>query len=170
MAVSIPRAEKVDSHQVNILQTRAASPKEGRSNLSRKIDKVIVSGQLRSMIFGKDLAKQGIWRALDSYRRDYTVGERLKIVVVNGSAVDMLTHSYAQISSVGSHIHQLLTQESKIHEVPNVTLYSFVRDYLDDGIDPIAPLIIVKNDNVEIDGIALFKKIVTLEKSVKTTQ
>lgn len=158
MAVSIPRAEKVDSHQVNILQTRAASPKEGRSNLSRKIDKVIVSGQLRSMIFGKDLAKQGIWRALDSYRRDYTVGERLKIVVVNGSAVDMLTHSYAQISSVGSHIHQLLTQESKIHEVPNVTLYSFVRDYLDDGIDPIAPLIIMKNDNVEIDGIALFKK------------
>ncbi|MCY9656903.1 Ger(x)C family spore germination protein [Paenibacillus chondroitinus] len=158
IAISIPRAGKPNSSQLDILQTKASTPKEGRSNFSRKIDKVIVSGQLRSMLFGKDQAKQGIWKALDSYRRDYTVGERLKIVVVNGSAVDMLTHSYAQISTVGSHIDQLLTQETKIHEVPEVTLYSFARDYFDDGIDPIAPLVMMKNDNVEIDGVALFKK------------
>ncbi|MEC0268041.1 Ger(x)C family spore germination protein [Paenibacillus anseongense] len=158
IAISVPRAGKTNSAQLDILQTKASTPKEGRSNFSRKIDKVIVSGQLRSMLFGKDLAKQGIWKALDSYRRDYTVGERLKIVVVNGSAVDMLTHSYAQISSVGSHIEQLLTQEAKIHDVPEVTLYSFARDYFDDGIDPIAPLVMIKNDNVEIDGVALFKK------------
>ncbi|MDQ0898080.1 Ger(x)C family spore germination C-terminal domain-containing protein [Paenibacillus sp. V4I7] len=69
-----------------------------------------------------------------------------------------MTHKYAQIRSVGSHIDQLLTQEAKIHEVPDVSLYSFVRDYYDDGTDPIAPMLIVKGDNVEIDGIALFKK------------
>lgn len=33
-----------------------------------------------------------------------------------------------------------------------------LRDYYDDGTDPIAPLLVVKGDNVEIDGIALFKK------------
>ncbi|SDO11814.1 spore germination protein [Paenibacillus sp. yr247] len=158
MAVSIPIAGKVETQQANILQTIADSPKEGRSKLSRKIDKVLVAGQLRSIVFGKELAKQGIFKELDSYRRDYSVGERLKIIVVNGSAVDMLTHNYTQIRPVGNHIDQLLTQESKIHEVPEVTLYSFVRDYYDDGTDPIAPLLIKKNDNVEIDGIALFKK------------
>lgn len=158
VAIAIPKAGTVDNQQSEILQTIAESPKDGRSKMSRKINKVLVSGQLRSMLFGKDLAKQGIWKELDSYRRDYTVGEHLKIVVVNGSAVDMLTHKYAQIRSVGSHIDQLLTQEAKIHEVPDVSLYSFVRDYYDDGTDPIAPMLIVKGDNVEIDGIALFKK------------
>ncbi|MDF2649188.1 MAG: hypothetical protein K0Q73_4993 [Paenibacillus sp.] len=155
-AISIPKSGSME--QADILQTIAESPKEGRIKMSRKINKILVSGQLRSMMFGKDLAKQGIWKELDSYRRDYTVGEKLKIVVVNGSAVDMLTHKYAQIRSIGSHIDQLLTQEAKIHEVPDVTLYSFVRDYFDDGVDPIAPMLIVKGDNVEIDGIALFKK------------
>lgn len=157
-AIAIPKAGAMDNQEADILQTIAESPKDGRSKLSRKINKVLVSGQLRSMLFGKELAKQGILKELDSYRRDYTVGEKLKIVVVNGSAVDMLTHKYAQIPSVGNHIDQLLTQEAKIHEIPDVSLYSFVRDYFDDGTDPIAPMLIVKEDNVEIDGIALFKK------------
>ncbi|MBP1962205.1 Ger(x)C family spore germination protein [Paenibacillus aceris] len=157
IAISIPIA-KIDSHRIEVLQTKAGTPKEARNHFARKIDKIIVSGQLRNMLFGKDLAKQGIWKTLDSYRRDYTVGERLKIAVVNGSAVDMLSRSYAQMNSVGIHIDQLLNQEAKTHEVPNVTLHSFVRDFFDDGIDPIAPSIILKNDNVEIDGIALFKK------------
>ncbi|MGO4271012.1 Ger(x)C family spore germination C-terminal domain-containing protein [Paenibacillus sp. TAF58] len=52
----------------------------------------------------------------------------------------------------------LLTQESKIHEVPGVILYSFVRDYFDDGVDPIVPMLAVRGENIEIDGIALFKK------------
>ncbi|KQX46578.1 Ger(x)C family spore germination protein [Paenibacillus sp. Root444D2] len=156
-AISIPKSGSMDNQQADILQTIAESPKDGRIKMSRKINKVLVSGQLRSMLFGKDLAKQGIWNELDSYRRDYTVGEKLKIVIVNGSAVDMLTHKYAQIRSVGNHIDQLLTQEAKIHEVPDVSLYSFVRDYYDDGRDPIAPMLIVKGDNIEIDGIALFK-------------
>ncbi|NOU86582.1 Ger(x)C family spore germination protein [Paenibacillus sp. LMG 31460] len=158
IAISIPKVGTIDNLQSEILQDIAESPKDGRTKLSRKINKVLVSGQLRSMLFGKDLAKQGIWNELDSYRRDYTVGEKLKIVIVNGSAVDMLTHKYAQIRSTGNHIDQLLTQEAKIHEVPEVSLYSFVRDYYDDGTDPIAPMLIVKGDNVEIDGIALFKK------------
>ncbi|NRF89469.1 Ger(x)C family spore germination protein [Paenibacillus frigoriresistens] len=157
-AISVPKPGTLDNQQADILQTIAESPKDGRSKLSRKINKVLVSGQLRSMLFGKDLAKQGIWKELDSYRRDYTVGEKLKIVVVNGSAVDMLTHKYAQIRSVGSHIDQLLIKDAKIHEVPDVSLYSFVRDYYDDGTDPIAPMLVVKGDNVEVDGIALFKK------------
>ncbi|MBA2942057.1 Ger(x)C family spore germination protein [Paenibacillus sp. CGMCC 1.16610] len=158
IAISVPKTGKMNNTQLDILQTKADSPKEARSNFNRQIDKVIVSGQLRSMIFGKELAKQGIWRALDSYRRDYSVGEQLNIVVVNGSAVDMLTHSHTQIQSVGNYIDQLLTQQSDIHEVPNTTLYSFARDYFDDGIDPIAPMIMLKNDHVEIEGVALFKK------------
>lgn len=157
IAIAIPKAGTVANQQSDILQTIAESPKDGRTKLSRKINKILVSGQLISMLFGKDLAKHGIWNELDSYRRDYTVGEKLKIVIVNGSAVDMLTQKYAQIQSIGSYIDQLLTQEAKIHEVPDVSLYSFVRDYYDDGTDPIAPMLIVKGDNVEIDGIALFK-------------
>lgn len=157
IAVSIPQAGSLD-RQALILKTKSASPKEGRSNLSRKIDKVLVSGQLRSMLFSKDMAKMGILKNLDSYRRDYTVGERLKIAVVNGSAIELLSHKYAQIPSIGNHIDQLLTQTSKIHEVPDVSLYSFVRDYFDDGTDPIAPILALKKDNVEVDGIALFKK------------
>lgn len=157
IAVSIPKAGISETEQADILQTTAQSPKEGRVHLNRKIEKVLVTGQLRSMLFAKDLAKQGIFNQLDSYRRDYTVGERLKIVVVNGSAVDLLTQKYSTIKSIGMRIDELLTQEAKIHEVPDVSLYSFVRDYFDDGADPVTPSIALVQGNLEVDGVALFQ-------------
>ncbi|MDR6882627.1 Ger(x)C family spore germination protein [Bacillus sp. 3255] len=157
IAVSIPKAGTTETTPADILRTNARTPKDGRVHLNRKINKVLVTGQLRSMMFAKDLAKQGVFDRLDTYRRDYTVGEKLKIALVNGSAVELLTHKNTSNQSIGVRIDQLLTEEARIHEVPDVTLYSFVRDYYDDGIDPVAPMLALVNGNLEVDGIALFQ-------------
>ncbi|MBO9600619.1 MAG: Ger(x)C family spore germination protein, partial [Cohnella sp.] len=41
--------------------------------------------------------------------------------------------------------------------VPKITLYQFARDYYDDGIDPVAPVIKDVGDHIKIDGIGLFR-------------
>ncbi|OCT12334.1 hypothetical protein A8709_31380 [Paenibacillus pectinilyticus] len=158
VAASIPKAGGLQGRTVEIVQTTASSPKEARAIFTRKSDKALVIGQLRCLLIGKELAKQGIFRLLDSYRRDSAVGERLKIVIVSGNSVDLLTKKYPQHGLIGTKINLMLEQQFKTHEAPNITLYSFVRDYYDDSVDPVVPLIMIKKDDVEMDGIALMKK------------
>src|SRR5690606_21344335 len=43
------------------------------------------------------------------------------------------------------------------HTIPEVTLYEFVRDYFDDGIDPVSPMLKKGEKSIVNDGIALFK-------------
>ncbi|MBP3961500.1 Ger(x)C family spore germination protein [Paenibacillus lignilyticus] len=157
VAVAIPRIGPGGQTQVTNLQTESESTKEARRKLSLKTSQILVSGQLQNLIFGNELAKKGIWKYLDSYRRDYSVGEKIRIIIANGSAVSLLTHPYPGIPSISDHISALVEQEGKINEVPAGDLYEFVRDYYDDGIDPILPLIAQEKDYVQIDGIALFR-------------
>lgn len=156
IALTIPKPGQIEKSESTVLETTAESPKDARSKLIRKTDKVLVAGQLRNLLFSADLSKQGIWKLLESYRRDYSVGERTLIAIVNGSAVDLISHKYPNQPSIGVFLHKMLDQESDIHDIPDVSLYSFAREYYDDGIDPIAPLIKLNKDHVEIDGIALF--------------
>lgn len=156
VAVAIPRIGPGGQTLVTNLQTESESTKEARRKLSLKTSQILVSGQLQNLIFGNELAATGIWKYLDSYRRDYSVGEKIRIVIANGSAVKLLTHQYPGIPSISDHISALVEQEGKINEVPPGGLYEFVRDYYDDGIDPILPIIAQEKDYVEIDGIALF--------------
>ncbi|SDX38428.1 Ger(x)C family spore germination protein [Paenibacillus sp. CF384] len=156
VAVGIPRIGLGGQTEVTNLQTESESTKEARRKLSLKTSQILVSGQLQNLIFGKDLAASGLLRYLDSYRRDYSVGEKIHIIIANGSAVKLLTDQYPGIPSISEHISTLVEQKGKINEAPPGRLYEFVRDYYDDGIDPILPLIAQEKDYVEIDGIALF--------------
>ncbi len=158
VTIDIPVAGQSKNKEPQVLQAIADSPKHARSMLSRKTNLVLVSGQLRNLLFSEDLSKQGIWDFLDSYYRDYSVGERTRIVVVNGNASDLLKGDYPSAQTIGTYIDKLLLQEVKIHEVPNATLHSFARDYYDDGIDPVAPIVKADKDSIAFDGIALFNK------------
>ncbi|KIL34848.1 hypothetical protein SD71_17760 [Cohnella kolymensis] len=141
-----------------ILTTTSINSKGGRIRLSRKTELSLVSGQLRNVLFGSRLAKEGIWPLMDTFQRDPSISQRLKITVVDGSAHDLVTEKYPPHPMTGPYIERMLEKQEKSKMSAEATLYDFTRDYYDDGIDPIAPIVKKQGGNVVMEGIALFNE------------
>ncbi|WP_159882452.1 Ger(x)C family spore germination protein [Paenibacillus puerhi] len=156
-AISVPIANPEIKTSREFLSTVAKSSKEGRINLAKQTNLTLVSGQLRTALFGLSLAKKGIWDYMDTLMRDPTISEQAKIIVVNGDAKSLLERNYRSYPRTGRYIDRLIQKEAKGHAIPLTTIYTFVRDYYDDGIDPIVPIIKNAGETLAIDGIALFK-------------
>jgi germination protein, Ger(x)C family len=156
IAVSIPKADAEGKVRRETLLTTAHTSKEAKIELSKKTELMMVSGQLRNTLFGVKLAKQGLWRHIDTLVRDPSISGRVKVTIVNGEAWKVLLRDYPDHPRTGQYIDRLLEKESRTQSIPQISVYEFVRNYYDDGIDPIAPIIKGSDNEIEADGIALF--------------
>ncbi|WP_100372293.1 Ger(x)C family spore germination protein [Bacillus sp. FJAT-45037] len=153
----IPLIDPDKTKPREILQTVGHTSKEGRMNLARKTDRSLVSGQLRTTLFGIDLAEKGILDISDTMLRDPTIGSRVKLAIVNGRANELLAKEYPEHPKVGPYVDMLLEQGAKSSVIPDTDLYQFTTDLLERGIDPIIPVIKTGEKEVIIDGIGLLK-------------
>ena len=168
IGLSIPIASDEVKETREILVTNANSSKEARTKLSTETDRILVSGQLRNTLFGDELARKGIWDLIDTLVRDPAVGQNTKIIVVSGEAYEILKKDYKQHPRTGEYIDRLIDKEVNSQAIPDVTIYHFTRDYFDDGIDPVAPLLKENGEHLIVDGIALFnsdKYVTSIESS-----
>lgn len=157
IAISIPSIDPQREASSIFLTTVAKSSKEARINLSRETDLILGNGQLRTALFGLASAKNGIWNQMDTFIRDPATTSRLKIVMVNGEAASLLERKYKEHPRTEVYVDRLLKKEAQFQSIPETTLYSFTRDYYDDGIDPVVPIIKEADDSVMVDGIGLFR-------------
>ncbi|MBO7746649.1 Ger(x)C family spore germination protein [Paenibacillus sp. MWE-103] len=157
VAVAIPRLDEESSEQREVLSTTARTSKLARVEMSRQTSLQLVSGQLRVTLLGKSFVQAGIGHHLDTQVRDPAVSPLMKIAVVNGDAEELLNRRYSQHPRTDRYIERMLEKEASTHSIPRSTLHQFVRDYFDDGIDPVAPLLRQAGENIVTDGIALFK-------------
>jgi len=155
---SIPKTDPKAKTSREVLTTTATTSKEAKIHLSRQTDRLLVSGQMRNSLFSITLAKQGIWDYIDTLIRDPSIPARVKVIIVNGNAGRLLSKDYGQHPRTGQYIDRMLEKEAKAHAIPKTSLFKFTRDYYDDGIDPVAPLIKEGKRNILIDGVALFAK------------
>lgn len=155
VTISIPKSEPVNARIV--LTTIAQSNKEARIMFSRQNNRQIVSGQLRTVLFGEQLAKDGIWKNIDTLVRDPSIGSKVNVIIASGNANALLQRNYKQYPSTGEYIEDLIRTERGSTEIPLSNLHTFTRDYFDDGIDPVAPLIKEGKESLTLDGIALFR-------------
>lgn len=139
-----------------LLTAESDSIKEARLQFSRQTDLTVVSGQLRETLFGLTLAKAGIGDYIDTILRDPSIALGVRVTVVEGDAGELLSKTYKPHSDTGRYITHLLEKESSSNSVPTTTLYEFSRDYNDDGIDAVAPIVKDAGKKVTVDGIALF--------------
>lgn len=157
IAVTIPKADPEANVSREVLSTTAQSSKEAKISFSRQTHLILVSGQLRNTLFGLSLAKSGLWNHIDTLIRDPSISPRVKVTVVNGDAESILEKNYKQHPRTGKYVDLLLEKETHFQTLPKVTIYDFARDYYDDGIDPVAPIIKDIGDSVIVDGVALFR-------------
>ncbi|MEC0242234.1 Ger(x)C family spore germination protein [Paenibacillus dokdonensis] len=156
-AAIINQGEGGSEVKQELITAEADSSKEAKIKLSRQTSRNIVSGQLRNTMYSMDVASQGIRKLIENLVRDPSISPRVKITVVNGSVKELLNSKFPNHPNTSQYVDHLLEKNWKNQNIPQVNIYQFTRDYLDDGVDPVAPIVRKKEDNVIIDGLALFK-------------
>lgn len=154
---SIPLSANAAQGGREVLTSISHSSKSAKVDLSRQTQLILVSGQLRNALFGLTLAQRGFWDDIDTLVRDPSISPRVKVTVVDGEAYTILQKNYTKSLLTGQYIDRMIESETKVQTIPKVSLYDFTRDYYDDGIDPVAPIIKDGGDHVRIEGIALFR-------------
>ncbi|WP_379159552.1 Ger(x)C family spore germination protein [Paenibacillus sp. sgz5001063] len=153
----LPVIDSESTERRQLLTAVTDSLKEARILLSRQIDLRLVSGQVRSVLFGLSLAKSGLADHIDTLLRDPSIALGVKVSVVDGDAGELLSKTFKPNKDTGRYLNHLLEKESSSNSIPPVTLYEFTRDYHDDGIDPVAPIVKDEGDKAVISGIAFFQ-------------
>ncbi|MCM3000926.1 Ger(x)C family spore germination protein [Paenibacillus cellulositrophicus] len=155
VTASIPKSNHEDAI---VYTTMAESGKKAKMIFDRQNNRRLVNGQLRQVVFGERLARKGVWSNMDTLTRDPSIGSRLHIIVAESDPHHILIRNdYPQGPTAGEYLDTLIRTEAKSGEIPDTTLYTFTRDYYDDGIDPVATILKEEKDSLSIDGIALFK-------------
>jgi len=153
VTISLPVAETL-KQQTNT--TVVDTPRESMLFLNQKTDKNLVFGQVRSILIGEKLAEKGVWDLIDTFYRDPVLRPTVKLSIVKSSPQQMLSKEYPNYQMVDTVIEELLTKEARLNTIPEMDIHKFARDYLDDDIDPIAPIILQSEDGIMSEGIGLF--------------
>ncbi|MFS0839047.1 Ger(x)C family spore germination protein [Paenibacillus sp. 1P03SA] len=163
LSIPVIERESQDGHD-EVLMITASSNKAAKNLLSRKTSRTLVSGQLRNLLYGIKLAKTGLRQHMDSLLRDPSISKRANIILVEGEARDIISRDYPGHPKTEQYVAKLVQKEFQLQNMPRILLHQFIRDYFDEGIDPIATVIRASGKDLEISGIGLFKNDVYVTK------
>jgi spore germination protein len=118
----------------------------------------LVSGQLRSVIYSRELAKKGIIQLVDTLNRDAEIGNMVYLTIADKSASEIMKMGQDKPNiNLGTYMYNLIKQNVEGEQILSPTLHEFNHNYYDIGIDPVLPILKIKNGDVIISGAGLFK-------------
>jgi spore germination protein len=127
------------------------------NKLQRMSPDPIAEGSLEIFLLSKELATDGLINYLDAPQRNASIGARLHLIVVDGSAKELLSGNYGNRGNA-IFISNLLNHNIKFEDMPRSNLHIFFHDYYQLGKTGYLPEIKKVNDEViELTGISLFK-------------
>lgn len=143
---------------IEIISAENETSKGTRAIMNRKTSKKLVEGQLRVVLYGDELANQGINTTLNALTRDSDISSGIFMAVVEGEAKTFLEYSYKNIDDIGQHIYKLLEQNIEEELVMSTTLHEVSHDYHSIGEDISMPILSREGESITISGMALFNK------------
>ena len=143
---------------VVIISATNESARGARANINRKTSKKIMSGQMRVVLFGEELASDGIGQYIDTLLKNSDTSGSLFIAVVEGETKSLLEHQFQDIEDIGTHIFKLLEQNIKSEQMISSNLHEVSHDYYSLGRDIAVPIIKRDKEIIEISGVAVFNK------------
>lgn len=143
---------------VEIVSAENRTSKGTRTEINRKTSKKVMSGQMRSILFGEELATDDIGHYIDTFAKDSTMSGSILLAVVEGQTKSLLEYQYTNITDIGQHIFKVLEQNIEGEQVISPTLHELTNDYYSAGRDSALPIIKRDDELIEISGVALFNK------------
>jgi spore germination protein len=156
LTVTFPIITKDGKYDRKTIMVAGKSSKEAREKVRFKTNYKLESGQIRVALFGQKLAKQGMLPYIHSLVRDPSIGTRVKFALAEDEASDVLMLQIKNEGQNATYLEQFLTKLNRENFRTNYNIYQFIRDYYDDGIDPILPVFKVEKNNIAYNGIGLF--------------
>lgn len=130
--------------------------KEVRGKLSLQSEKPFVSGKIEVALYERKTAEKGIFELLDTLQRDPAVGANVYLAVVEGDPKDFLSKQYGN-SDTGLFLSNLIEQNIESGKIPKTNLHIFGNTFYAGGIDPWLPIFDVKNGQIILKQLGLFK-------------
>ncbi len=142
-----------------ILTSTSKTSKGIRLSQNLETDHKLVSGQLRIVIYGRELAGKGIAHLVDTLERDSAIGNMVYLTIADTTAEEVLTYQMEETpSNRGTYLYNLVRQNVEAEMLVSPTLQEFITDYGSVGKDPILPLLTAKDGKVGVEGFALFNR------------
>lgn len=141
-----------------IIHSEGKTFRELRNNANKKSGYKIVSGQLRSVIFGPELSKEGIFPYIDTLERDASISDMVYIAISDQKTEHVLTASnYEQAPNIGTYIQSLIETAVRDERITSNTLHEFIRKYFTVGYDPLVPIVENHDNKAQLTGLAIFQ-------------
>ncbi|SCY97308.1 Ger(x)C family spore germination protein [Alkaliphilus peptidifermentans] len=142
------------------IHSEGESLRNAQDNIQNKAARRITFANTKVLFIGEDVANKGIGIHIDSMLRDPEGRGTIKLLVVEGRAVNLMNVEPQTTALVSLYIFDLLKQSQETSTVPRVTLRSFNNDLKTDGIEPVIPFIKYGNkpSEFQINSVGLFNK------------
>lgn len=162
MSFTIPVLDERATEKTELIYGTANLLREFREEARKTSSKYIEGGKIQQILISDSLAQKGIYSLLEILEREPADPTIAHVVVVEGSAKDLLEESQKfgdkpPLPSI--YLHQLIRSNIKSSNIPETKIFRFTTDYFSPGIDPITPIIRIerkKGKGIEVIGSALF--------------
>ncbi|MDQ6599349.1 hypothetical protein E2K98_16850 [Bacillus salipaludis] len=156
--VVVHRFDPLAQNVTKLITVDANTSKGLKQKQNLQSNQRLVTGQMRCVIYSKELAEKGIIQLVDALNRDATVGNMVYLTVADGKSSDLMqsgvTHNKVNL---GTYLYNLIKQNVESEQILSPTLQEFNHTYYDFGKDPLLPILKLKNNDIKIKGMGLFK-------------
>ncbi|WP_226617723.1 Ger(x)C family spore germination protein [Cytobacillus firmus] len=154
--VLFPTVTKEGTFDIQTLAANGKSTHDTFIKLQNLTNLKLVRGQ-NTILFGEELSKKGLMNVVETFERDPEFGARVKFAIVEGKGEDLLKKKIPSIKDNAEYLYTFIEKLGNQNKVLNTNKYRFLRDYYDDGIDPVLPVFSSEGENIEFKGLGTFK-------------
>jgi spore germination protein len=155
----VQKFDPMTQSATKVITSMAKTSKGLRQQQNLQSNQKLVSGQLRSVVYSRELAKKGIIQLVDTLNRDAAIGNMVYLTIADKSASEIMeieTNNKGSLN-LGTYMYNLIKQNVEGEQIISPTLHEFNHNYYDIGKDPVLPILKVKDKDVIISGVGLFK-------------
>ncbi|MCM3454823.1 Ger(x)C family spore germination protein [Heyndrickxia oleronia] len=158
-SISLLQFDRKEEKTSETISAIGSTSKQIRQRLEQQTSHDITSGQLRTILFDKDISEKiGISSFLDTMQRDSSIGSLIFLAITNNTEEVIKNNHYEEYPEMGSYIYQLLEKQERNEMLINSNLRDFFSTLYEIGIDPTLPIISNKNGAAPyIEKVALLK-------------
>ncbi|ADK14712.1 MULTISPECIES: Ger(x)C family spore germination protein [Clostridium] len=144
------------------LREKGKSISDATKAFNRKLNRHLFFSHNQVVIFGKDMAGEGIEKYMDFFLRYRETRILTWILISKQPASEILNAKPELEATPGRNIGELIKNQQEVSQVPAVNLKDFSSKLISKTTSPIAPIVEISNDNnkkiVYLSKTAVFKK------------
>lgn len=141
--------------KLKIFKTVSDSYEDILPRMNAKSTYPIEIGKLDFVLFGKEYATQGIEDVTTNFARNPKTGSRMQLAIAENTAEEILQSS--NHVNLSFHLSQKINHNIESGNLPKMNLHMFLNNFHQEGRDQILPYLILEEDQIKIDGLALLK-------------